>query len=273
MRFIDEATEKSFDHELLEKDEEYRLIKAAQGGDKEAETELIRKNQKLVGKYAMSEYWRGMSGGQEFSDLMQSGNIGLLTAIRKFDTSTGNRLSTYATPWIVQAINRNRRNTTPLSVSVNIVEMFSTFTRVKNEMTAELGQTPTLEEISKRMGKPLKRIQAMLKAFQDVLSLDEPVFRDDSDSATLGEMHPDSKSSIDDFIDRMDESDELRRAIENLRHEERFYIEQVYFENQRPSDLPDLYQFKHKRTLSRQAFSLAGERSIKKLRQHFSNQP
>ena len=63
---------------------------------------MIQANLRLVIKVA-----KGRIGwGVPISDLIQEGNIGLMQAVQKFDHRRGHRFSTYAIPWIWQAINR-----------------------------------------------------------------------------------------------------------------------------------------------------------------------
>jgi len=84
----------------LSSSEEYRLACAARRGDSRARRQLIEHQLRLV--VIMARRYR--SGGLPLLDLIEEGNIGLLTAIEKFDPEMGYRFSTYAKWWIRQSI-------------------------------------------------------------------------------------------------------------------------------------------------------------------------
>ena len=77
---------------------------------KKAREKLIKANFRLVNyfakKYALS--------GVPLEDLIQEGNIGLLTAVDRYDYQLGYKFSTYATWWIKQSITRAIANTNRL---------------------------------------------------------------------------------------------------------------------------------------------------------------
>lgn len=90
------------EHEMLTPAEEVALSKRAMNGDETAVEELVLKNQQFVVSIAKEFLGRGIA----IEDLCQEGNIGLLTAARKFDHARGFRFITYAVWWIRQAMQR-----------------------------------------------------------------------------------------------------------------------------------------------------------------------
>ena len=82
---------------LLSRDEEYRLaVLWKRRGDLDAAHKLVTANLRFVVKIAL-EY---RNYGIGLKDLIQEGNIGLMTAVKKFDPDKGVRLITYAAWWI-----------------------------------------------------------------------------------------------------------------------------------------------------------------------------
>ncbi|WP_431137494.1 sigma-70 family RNA polymerase sigma factor [Psychroserpens mesophilus] len=91
-------------YEYLNKDEEYELIEAYQNGDESALTKLIEFNQLNV-SMVVGKFYHPYDGS--YNDAIQEGNIALMKAIKKFDTSTGNRLISYANRVIINDIYKN----------------------------------------------------------------------------------------------------------------------------------------------------------------------
>ncbi len=81
---------------LLDREEEHRLALLARDGDKEAMDHLVEANLRYVVAVAL-QYRRY---GLRVADLIAEGNVGLVTAVRKFDPDRGTRFVTYAGYWI-----------------------------------------------------------------------------------------------------------------------------------------------------------------------------
>jgi RNA polymerase nonessential primary-like sigma factor len=84
----------------LSSSEEYRLATAARAGNAGARRKLIEHQLRLVVMMARRYRRKGLP----LLDLIEEGNIGLMTAIEKFDPERGHRFSTYAKWWIRQSI-------------------------------------------------------------------------------------------------------------------------------------------------------------------------
>lgn len=87
---------------LLSQSEEVALARRIVEGDKAAKNKMIESNLRLVVNIA-----RNYSGcGIDISDLIEEGNLGLISAADKFNPELGFRFSTYATWWIRQSVER-----------------------------------------------------------------------------------------------------------------------------------------------------------------------
>lgn len=90
-----------------------RLVIAAKNGDREARSEMLTRNMRLVAKILsqhLSRYRLHPSSAYAF-DLFQEGCEGVLKAIDRFDLELGLEFSTYATWWIKQSIDRGAETT------------------------------------------------------------------------------------------------------------------------------------------------------------------
>jgi RNA polymerase sigma-32 factor len=93
-RYLQEISQ----YELLSREETEELaIRFQETGDPDAAYRLVSSNLRLVVKVAMDfqKYWM-----QNFMDLIQEGNVGLVQATKKFDPYRGVKFSYYAAYWI-----------------------------------------------------------------------------------------------------------------------------------------------------------------------------
>lgn len=159
-------------YSLLSAEQEQEIAKRiAEEGSKEAKDELANANLRLVVCIAKRYVNRGMA----FLDLVQEGNLGLLKAIDKFDYTKGYKFSTYATWWIRQSISRSIADHGRLiRLPVHLVDTLNKINKAEKMLTAELGRTPTLEEIAEKTGLSVEKVTESLK-LQDAKSLDSPV--------------------------------------------------------------------------------------------------
>ncbi len=167
---------------------------------KDARQIIIRANLRLVVSVAKHYIGRGSS----LLDLIQEGNLGLLRAVSKFDPSRGFKFSTYATWWIRQSISRSIADQArTIRIPVHIFETVNRLLRERRSLTQSLGREPTNEDLALRVGflppeethlilslraenKPLPdelqnrlrraaiKVDQVLKAAEDPVSLDSP---------------------------------------------------------------------------------------------------
>jgi RNA polymerase primary sigma factor len=130
---------------LLAKEEELTLARQARAGDEDTRRRLVEKNLRLV--VSVAKRYRGM--GLPFEELIQEGNIGLMTAVERFDPEMGDRFSTYATWWVRQAIGRAIADKgRVVRLPVHAGEKARKTARVRNALSALLGREPTYEEVA-----------------------------------------------------------------------------------------------------------------------------
>lgn len=168
---------------LLRADEEVALTRAAQAGDGKARQRLIESNMRLVINIAKAYRSKAIP----LEDLIQEGAIGLMHAVERFDPDKGFRFSTYATHWIRQSIGRALDNKAKaIRIPAHIAQSIRKIERVRAQLVRELGTEPTPEQLAAALGISPKRLQALMQASQEMLSLDMKV--GDSENTTLGNL-------------------------------------------------------------------------------------
>ena len=120
--------------------EAYRLHDDQVARDRLIE-ELMPLVQSLARRYA--------GRGEPVEDLVQVGAIGLIKAIDRFDLDRGVELSTYAVPTIVGEIKRHFRDRSwSVHVPRKLKELSLRVSRLVDELSTELGRSPTVAEIA-----------------------------------------------------------------------------------------------------------------------------
>ena len=194
-------------HELISPEREKELGARAQAGDEDAVQELARANLRFVISVAKKYQNRGVS----LTDLIQEGNVGLVTAARKFDPEQGVKFISYAVWWIRQAIlaslaNHGRAVRVPLNRASDLARIF----REKERLKQDLGREPTSEELSSATDLSADLIESLQTLNSAEIRLDAPI--GDSEDSQLVERF------INEEATEPEQDDEGRLLAESVRN-------------------------------------------------------
>ncbi|MCS7197875.1 MAG: RNA polymerase sigma factor RpoD/SigA [Candidatus Bipolaricaulota bacterium] len=166
-------------HPLLSPEEEYAVAQRAARGDPQARERLITANLRLV--VSVAAQYRDL--GVPLLDLIQEGNIGLITAVERFDPSRGYKFSTYATWWIRQAIMRSLvKHLRVITVPDYLVSLLHQITQLEERHWQERGDLPDYEELSREIGISPQILQRLLQVRPFTPSLDIPIGEEEDET-------------------------------------------------------------------------------------------
>jgi RNA polymerase sigma-B factor len=149
-------------------DDKILLRKYHEEGDLHAREKLIEQYMSLVRSLARRYSYRG----EQLEDLVQIGAIGLIKAIDRFDLERGVELTTYATPNIIGEIKRHFRDKGwSVRVPRGLQELNVQLSRLMEQLTVQLGRSPTIAELAKASGSPEEDVLEALESGRAYSSL------------------------------------------------------------------------------------------------------
>lgn len=199
--------------DIFTHEENMKYMKIFKDGGKDSKAaldKLIMGNSALVISIAKGYRDRGL----DFEDLIQEGYLGLIKAINKFDISKGFTLSTYASYWIRQNIQRAIYDTgNTVRLPVHAVDIVTTIKKAYTEHKVLTGKAPTNEELAEKLNMNLRKVELYKQfiSYSTPIYLDAPVGEDEN--STVGDFYVDPKSAND--IDTV-ENNSLEEIIEDI---------------------------------------------------------
>jgi len=197
---------------LLTQPQEVAIARKVRTGDEEAMQELVKRNLRFVISVAKKYQNRGLP----LTDLIGEGNVGLLTAARKFDPDQGVKFISYAVWWIRQAILAAlARHGRTVRVPLNRTADLSRIIRTAETLRQELRREPTHEEIAHAVGLAVDVVQSLAALNTTDVRLDAPLDPEGDRSLIerfiVDEQANAEEQAMDQFL-----SEEIERALRTL---------------------------------------------------------
>ena len=197
---------------LLTAQQEIAIARRVRAGDAEAMQELVKRNLRFVISVAKKYQNRGLP----LTDLIGEGNVGLLTAARKFDPDQGVKFISYAVWWIRQAILAAlARHGRTVRVPLNRTADLSRIVRTAESLRQELRREPTPEEIAGATGLSLEVVQSLAALNTADVRLDAPLDPEGDRSLIerfIADEQGDAEAqAMENFL-----SEEIERALRSL---------------------------------------------------------
>lgn len=258
---------------LLSPQEEKALVKELEEtGDIDVAKKLVVANLRLVVKIAM-EYRSAFSN---VMDLIQEGNIGLMKAVSKYDSTKGAKLSYYASWWIRSYILKyilDNFRLVKIGTTNDQKKLFYNLLKEKNRLLA-MGVTPDVKTLSENLGVSEKAVTLMdqrLGSHGGEMSLDRPLDRQESAGSTLSDVLSDpADESFEDQLADLQSieilKEHLQDFVKNLKPRDR-----EIFSKRLLNEVPDsLQSIADEYGVSRERIRQIEERLLKNLKVYMS---
>lgn len=181
---------------------------------KAARERIISSNLRLVINIA-SQKTSAIEGPLE--DRIQSGNIGLMKAIGKFDVNMGFRFSTYATWYIRQEIQRESSGRLGnVRVPTHMADFSICVKKAIKSFFMENECSPSIRELADILDAPERKVELAMLYLQGETSLDSSMLSEDAESGSLYNIIQDeSVESIEETYEKKEAAKIVREIVFN----------------------------------------------------------
>jgi len=237
--------------------QEASLVARIRKGDRAAQERFVHANLRFVVSVATQYQNRGLP----LEDLIQEGNIGLLTAIEKFDEERNVKLISYAVWWIRQAILKALAEQVRIvRLPLNIVDDFTKLNKVMDRHEWQL----TDEELASETGLGLSKIRQRLVQRKSPIYLDA-YLDGEEEKETLHKLIPSQELAPDHLCTQTALSEEIEKALSTLEPREAEVIE-LHFGINQPGGGMTLEQIGDRFGVTRERIRQIKQEAIQKLR-------
>lgn len=200
-----------------------QLILLAKDGDKDAMNILIEINLPLVSSISK----KFLNRGYDYEDIFQIGSIGLVKAIKNFDSKYNVKFSTYAVPMIIGEIKRFIRDDGMIKVSRNVKSLAKKIHFDRELLTKKLGREPSVEELSEYAGINKEDIIFAIESASGLSYLYDTIHQDDGAPVLLIDKLSENGEEDNGMINKI----ALKEALRSLDDKSRQIIMLRYFKD------------------------------------------
>jgi RNA polymerase sigma-B factor len=198
------------------------LITYHREGDRSAREQALVELMPLV--RALAARYAGR--GEPLEDLVQVGSVGLIKAVDRFDVDRGVEFASYAVPTIVGEIRRHFRDKSwAMHVPRRLKELSVRLSRVLDELTNELGRSPTVSELAEAAGVEEEDVVDALDSTNaySTRSLHAP-FEEDGDDSLAEKL-----GTVEAGYEEVEEGSFIAAGLDTLEERERQIVELRFF--------------------------------------------
>ena len=217
------AYENSVFSNTLRHYENDELLKRVRNGDKKAEDLLLEVNLPLVA--SLSKKFLGR--GYDYDDIYQVGALGLIKAIKNFNSEYNVKFSTYAVPMILGEIKRFLRDDGIVKISRNVKGISRKIMFKRDELTKELNREPTVYELAEYTKLSVEDIILAIDSCSSTQYLYDTVHQDDGSPILLIDKIEEKASDDSIILNRL----VLKEMISKLDEKSRQIIMLRYFKD------------------------------------------
>jgi RNA polymerase primary sigma factor len=164
---------------MVSPEEEVSLAVKIKQGDKVALNKLVNANLRFVISVAKQYQGHGLT----LEDLIAEGNIGLITAAKRFDETKGFKFISYAVWWIRQSIMQAiAENSRVVRLPLNKVSAIQKIAHAFSKLEQEHERAPSNEEISELLETSSDSVADLFTYSQKQVSVDAPLIDGEENS-------------------------------------------------------------------------------------------
>jgi RNA polymerase primary sigma factor len=258
---LDQYLQDVSQHGLITPEEEIRLARRAQKGDTRAIQALCKANLRFVISVAKKYQGRGLP----LSDLIQQGNLGLVTAAIKFDPDQGVKFISYAVWWIRQAIlSALAHHGRSVRVPLNRAAELSKILKARQTLKVTLDREPTSEEIARHLDMNPATVEMLEALNAGEVRLDAPI-GDSEDSSLVERFVSEEANSAHAEVEERLLREQIDEALSTLRERDALVLRLYYgLGDGREHTLEEIGQ---KLGITRERVRQLRDRALKELRE------